>query len=338
MRVLSTRLIIAIIICAISNTGWSQNTQSASLSSEQPANKETSNHEPIALTGAVITIQGLCDATKPMDPEEKPCATVVTQEAFEKLISSMNVTKKPLSQETRRNLAETYADYLMLERPAVEAGLENTPQFSEVMRWWRLRTLADMYRGALRTKFAHPSAEEIHAHYTEKLPSFDRVRVERVVIPRSSVQAGEKSEADQKAFVIAQAARERMAKGEAAALVQKDIYAQLKMEATPVPDLGRLGRSNFPQDEVDEVFSLAPGQVSKVEKEASYVIYKINAKEALSEESQKEEIAREIAQQKFNDAMRAVSGSVKFEFNDAYLGPPVAPGRSNPGGTINPHP
>jgi hypothetical protein len=158
------------------------------------------------------------------------------------------------------------------------------------------------------------------------------------VVPRSSAKADEKNEADQKAFAMAQTARERLEKGEAPALVQKDIYAQLKMEATPVPDLGRLGRSNFPQDEVDEVFSLAPGQVSKVEKEASYVIYKINAKETLSEESQKEEIAHEIAQRKFSDAMRAVSEPVKIEFNDAYLGPPVVPGRSNSGGMTNPHP
>lgn len=336
MRRPSSWLIAGIIIYSMTNTGWSQSTPPMPLSSEHPSSEKTSDHEHGALTGAVITIQGLCETAEPLHAEGKPCATVVTQEAFEKLVSSMNVTNKPLSQETRRYLAETYADYLMLERPAVEAGLENTPQFAEVMRWWRLRTLADMYRGGLRAKFAHPSAEEIHAYYTEKLPSFDRVRIERVVVPRSSVKADEESEADKKAFAMAQAAQERLVKGEAAALVQKDIYAQLKMEATPVPDLGRLGRSNFPQDEVDEVFSLAPGQVSKVEKEASYVIYKINAKETLSEESQKEEIAREIAQQKFNDAMRAVSKSVKLVFNDAYLGPRVVPSHANSGGMTNP--
>jgi hypothetical protein len=84
------------------------------------------------------------------------------------------------------------------------------------------------------------------------------------------------------------------------------------------------------------VFSLAPGQVSKVENEASYVIYKINAKETLSEESQKEEISHEIAERKFSDAMRAVSESVKLEFNDAYLGPRVVPSHSNSGGMTNP--
>lgn len=338
MKILGAWLIIGIFVCAMSKAGWNQSTQPTSLSSEQPSGEEASTHEHVALTGAVITIKGLCEAAKPSDPQEKPCTTVVTQEAFETLVNSMNVTNKRLSQETRRNLAETYADYLMMERPAVQAGLENTPQFAEIMRWWRLRTLAEMYRGGLRAQFAHPPAQEVHAYYTEKLPSFERVRLERVVVPRSSANADEKSEADQKAFAMAQAARERLAKGEAPALVQKDIYAQLKMEATSVPDLGRLARSNFPQDEVDEVFSLAPSQVSKVEKEASYVIYKINAKETLSEESQKEEIAREIAEQKFSDAMRAVSASVKLEFNDAYLGPPVVPGHSNSPGMTNPHP
>jgi len=336
MRLVNAWLIIGIIICAMSNAGWNQSTPPMSPSSEHPFSKEVPDHEHVALTGAVITIHGLCETAKPLDSGEKPCATVVTQEAFERLVNSMNVTNKPLSQETRRNLAETYADYLMLEQPAVQVGLENTPQFAEVMRWWRLRTLADMYRGGLRAKFAHPTAQEVHAYYTERLPSFDRVRVERVVVPRSSAKADESSEADKKAFAMAQDARERLVKGETPALVQKDIYAQLKMEATPVTDLGRLGRSNFPPDEVDEVFSLAPGQVSKVEKEASYVIYKINVKETLSEESQKEEIAHEIAERKFSDAMRAVSESEKLEFNDAYLGPPVVPSHSNSGGMPNP--
>src|SRR5579863_10046658 len=168
MRVLSAWLIIGIIVCAMSNAGWNQSTQPTSLSSEQPSSKEASDHEHVALTGSVITIQALCEAAKPLESEEKPCTTVVTQEAFERLVNSMNVTNKPLSQETRRNLAETYAEYLMLERPAVQAGLENTPQFAEVMRWWRLRTLADMYRGGLRAQFAHPPAQEVHAYYTER--------------------------------------------------------------------------------------------------------------------------------------------------------------------------
>jgi hypothetical protein len=303
--------------------GWAQGSETPGSSSEQRRSEEAPKPEQVAASDAVITIHGSCGKQPVADG--KTCTTVVTREAFEELVNSMNVTNKVLSPETRRNLAETYADYLALERVAVQAGLENTPQFAEIMRWWRLRTLADMYRGELQAKFAHPTAEEVHAYYAERLPTYERIRVQRVLIPKEPANPEEEQRVNKKALETAQAARERIVKGENPALVQKDVYAQLKLDATPATNLGTLARSNFPKEEVDELFSLQPGQVSKVENEASYVIYKIEAKDTLSEESQKEEITREISQQKFSDAMRAVNESAKPELNDAYLGPHVAP-------------
>lgn len=318
--------------CAmLAPAGWAQGSETPVNSSKQVISAPTPNQEQIADSDAVITIHGLCEPDKQPEPtkqvaaDDKTCAMVVTREAFEKLIDSMNVTNKAVSPETRRNLAETYAEYLALERVAEHAKLDDTPQFAEIMRWWRLRTLADMYRGGLRAQFAHPSEEEVHAYYTERLPSYERIRVERVVVPIMQAKPDDNNETDEKALAMAQAARERIAKGEDPTEVQKDIYMQLKLGTTVVTDLGRFGRSNFPKDEVDEIFFLQPGQVSKVEKEASYVIYKMKSKETLSEESQKEQIAREIAQQKYSDAMRVVNESAKPEFNDAYLGPHVVP-------------
>jgi hypothetical protein len=320
-------------------SAWAQGAETPVPSSEQRASEPAPNQEQVAASDAVITIHGLCEPGKQPGADEKSCTTVVTREAFEELVNSMNVTNKVLSRETRRNLAETYADYLAQERPAVQAKLDDTQQFAEVMRWWRLRTLADIYRGRLQAQFAHPSAEEVHAYYTERLPSYDRIRVERVVVPIGQAKSDEEKRVNERAMEMAQAGRERIAKGENPAVVQKDIYAQLKLDATPVTDVGSLGRSNLPKDEVDELFSLEPGQVSKVEKEGSYAIYKIRAKETLSEESQKEEISREIAQRKFSDAMRAVDESAKPEFNDAYLGPHVVPApRPHASAMTSPHP
>jgi parvulin-like peptidyl-prolyl cis-trans isomerase-like protein len=323
--------------------GWAQGDETPVPSSKQVANEPVPNQEQGAASDAVITIHGLCDPGKQGAPSEQPgadeksCTNVVTREAFEALVNSMNVTNKTLSPETRRNLAETYAEYLALERVAVQAKLDDTPQFAEIMRWWRLRTLADMYRGALRAQFAHPSAEEVHAYYTERLASYDRIRVERVMVPRAPTESDEKSE-NKSALEMAQAARERIAKGENTTVVQKDIYTQLKLGTPPVTNVGSFGRSNFPKDEVDELFSLQPGEVSKVEKEASYVIYKIKSKETLSEESQKEQLSREIAQQKFSDTMRAVNESAKPEFNDTYLGPHVIPApRPHESAMTSPH-
>jgi hypothetical protein len=341
MTTFGVLLMSGILGCLMSTPpGWAQGTTTSLPSASGPhTGEQARTQEQVAASDAVITIHGLCEPAKQSGTDEQSCTTVVTREAFEKLVDSMNVTNKALSQETRRNLAETYADYLTLERPAVQAKLAGTPQFAEVMRWWRLRTLADMYRGGLQAQFARPSAAEVHAYYTEQLPSFERIRVDRVLVPRDPGKSGEEKNGNDRALELAQAARERIVKGENPALVQRDIFTELKLDATPVTDLGTLGRSNFPKDEVDEVFSLEPGQVSKIEKEASYVIYKIKAKETLSEGSQTEEISREIAKRKFSDAMRVVNESAKPEFNDTYLGPHVAPAPSpHANAMTSPHP
>ena len=247
----------------------------------------------------------------------------MTREAFEKLLDSMNIVGKALTPETRRNLAETYAQYLALERPAIRAGLESTPRFAEIMRWWRLRTLADLYRGNLLEQFKNPSQEEVHAYYVEHLASYQRIKASRILIPRTPGDTDEAQRTDKKALEIANTARERAAKGEDPEVVQRDAYSALGIAPPPSTDLGAHPRSSFPTEETAELFALEPSQVSKVETEgASYVIYKIASKETLSEDSVKDELARQIAQSKYDDAIRPARESAKPELNQAYFGPP----------------
>jgi hypothetical protein len=296
----------------------------------------------VAASDPVITIHGFCEnrLTQPSTAANS-CTTVVTRDEFEKLVNSMNIVGKKLGPETRRNLAETYAQYLALERPATKAGLERTPQFAEIMRWWRLRTLADLYRSNLQEEFKNPSREEVHAYYMEHLPSYQRIKVDRILIPRTSGGTDEAKRADEKALETARVAHERIAKGEAPELIQKDAYSALAIaSSSPLTDVGILGRSNFPPEEADELFSLEPGQTSKLETEiASYVIYKITSKQTLSEDIVEEDISRQIAQNKFKEAIRSVNESAQPEFNEVYFGPSgVTPSAVYPAPSASPHP
>jgi hypothetical protein len=293
----------------------------------------------VAASEPVVTIHGLCeDQPSPLLAAANPCTTVVTREAFEKLLDSMNITGKTLTSETRRNLAETYAQYLALERPATKAGLESTAQFAEIMRWWRLRTLADLYRGNLQEQFKTPSHEEVHAYYVGHLASYERVNASRILIPRTMGNTDEAKRSDKKALEIANIARDRAAKGEDPDLIQKDTYSALGLSSPPITNLGTVARSSFPIEETDELYSLESGQVSKVETEgASYVIYKIASKETLSEDTLIDEISRQIAQDKFNEAIRSARESAKPEFNQAYFGSPGAES-AHPSSLKNPHP
>jgi hypothetical protein len=274
-----------------------------------------------APSDAVIALHGPCTDPAPLATAAAPCNTVITRESFEKMLSAMNVTGKSITSETRRNLAETYAQYLALEPLAAKAGLDNTARFAEIMRWWRLRTLADMYRSALQDQGKNVSDADIHTYYTEHLKTFQRIQVDRITIPRTPGSSDEAKRADQKALDAAKTAHDRLAKGDEPELVQKDAYAALDMTSTPSTKLGTLGRSGFPPEQADELFSLEPGQVSIVETEASsYVIYKITSKQTLPETSVKEDVARKIAQDRFGDAMRSINESAKPELNEAYFG------------------
>jgi len=312
---------------------------SAKAPAEPDRGKQPTPAIAVAASEPVVTIHGLCkDEPVPLSAAANPCTTVVTREAFEKLLDSMNITGKTLTPETRRNLAETYAQYLALERPATKAGLESTPQFAEIMRWWRLRTLADLYRGNLQEHFKTPSHEEVHAYYLEHLPSYERVKVSRILIPRIMGNTDEAKRSDKKALEIADIARDRAAKGEDPELIQKESYSALGLSSPPITNLGTVARSSFPIEETDELYSLESGQVSKVETEgASYVIYKIALKETLSEDTLIDEISRQIAQDKFNEAIRSAREFAKPEFNQAYFGSPGAES-VHPNPLKSPHP
>src|ERR1700686_2827247 len=104
--------------------GWAQGTPTSVPSAGPHTGEQAPMQKQVAASDAVITIHGLCDSGKQPGAGEQSCTTVVTREAFEKLVDSLNVTNKALSQETRRNLAEAYADYLALERAAVQAKLD----------------------------------------------------------------------------------------------------------------------------------------------------------------------------------------------------------------------
>ena len=138
----------------------------------------------------------------------------------------------------------------------------------------------------------------------------------------ASLSGRDKNDFDKRALQAAQSAHERAAKGDDPGQIQKDAYSTLGLESPPATDLGNFRRADFLEKEADEVFSLQPGEISRVQTEPkSYVIYKVLSKETLPESQVKAEIAREIAQQKFKDAIKAVGDAAPAEFNEQYFGP-----------------
>jgi len=300
---------------------------------EDQTQASTSAESPVRPEDPVITLHGVC-ASSPAGTEKKDesCKTVVSRREFEFLSNSINLGGKPISMGARQNLAKAYAEYLVYEQPAKQAGLENTERYAEIMRWLRLRMLTDLLREKIVEEYRSPSDAEIARYYQENIADFERVHVARILVPRKLPLPGdeklvgekEKEERDKKLLSKASEARERALKGDDPEQIQKDLYSALGLSAAPTTDLGKQGRKDFLADESTELFSLKPGEVSKVEAEqASYVIYKVIDRETLPEGGVKEQIAREITRRNIEKANQAITQAVQPEYNEKYFGPPV---------------
>jgi hypothetical protein len=212
------------------------------------------------------------------------------------------------------------------EQPAKNAGLEKTERYAEIMRWLRLRMLTDLLREKIAEEYRTPSEADVARYYQEHVAEFERVHIARVLIPRNAAFVGDeklegdKQERDKKLLAVASEARQRAVKGDDPEQIQKDAYKTLGIGAPPPTDLGKQARKDFVADESAELFSLKPGDVSKVETElASYVIYKVLSRETLSENEVKEQISREIARRNIEKAHQAITQSVQPEYKRKIL-------------------
>ncbi|HXM21616.1 MAG TPA: peptidylprolyl isomerase [Terriglobales bacterium] len=334
------------------NLAWFNLAQASSLPESATPQKKTvedqpqpstSTQSPVPPEDPVITLHGVCSSSAGATQEkDESCKTVVSRREFEFLANSINLGGKPISMGARQNLAKTYAQYLVYEQPAKKAGLENTEQYAEIMRWLRLRMLTDLLREKIFEEFRTPSEAEVARYYQENVAEFERVHVARILIPRNAAfprdekLEGEKQGQDKKLLALASEARQRTIKGDDPEQIQKDLCSALGIGAPPPTDLGHQARKDFVAEESAELFSLKPGDVSKLETElASYVIYKVISRETMPENEAKEQISQEIARRNIEKANQAITQPVQPEYNGKYFGPPV-PDLPAPG--ASPHP
>jgi hypothetical protein len=275
----------------------------------------------------VMTVHGVCEQGKARataTSDAASCAVVLTRERFEHLVEALNPGGQTLPANARQSLARTYAEYLAIEAAARKAGMEDTPQFGELMSWIRLKTITDLYRRKLQEKYISPSLQEIDAYYQEHQSAYERVKLTRILVPRQSPagSAQNNDDFDKRAHGAAESARANLVKGLDPTQVQKETFAALSLATPPATDLGARKRSDLLAEEVSDVFSLSVGEVSKVETEPkNYVIYKVTGKDVIPKDQVKKDIAREIYQQNFKDAMKAVLAAAPAEFDEEYLGP-----------------
>jgi parvulin-like peptidyl-prolyl isomerase len=224
--------------------------------------------------------------------------------------------------------AESYVQALLIADAAERSGLDKDPQFQELMRIIRVRTLADSYRRQLQQKSSNPSSEQIENYYRQNTASFEQLELDRVTIPLGNPKLAKEAQADfrQKAQALATEARVRLATGEEPGKVQADSYHALGLTPPLTTDLGTKRRGNLPGALEQELFALKPGDVSKVQTDpSSLTIYKIRTRSTLPLERVRAEISQEIQQREIQSALQAINGAIKTDFNDQYFKTHTAP-------------
>ncbi|HKD82779.1 MAG TPA: peptidyl-prolyl cis-trans isomerase [Candidatus Angelobacter sp.] len=284
----------------------------------------------------VITIKGLClaetgPATKAAVPGTKDCAVTVTKEQFDNLLKAFNPTNQPLPAGARRQVAQAYVELLVFSEAAKAAGIENSPEYAEVMRVLRMKTLSDIYRTQLAEQYSNPSPEEIEAYYKANQSKFESAKLSRIYIPKNNpdprATAEQKQAFQTKVQQVADDVQARAAKGEAPDKLQKEAYTTLGITAPPPStEMTTVRHGMFPAKLDQDIFSHKAGDVFRSDDASGFVIYRIDSLQAAPLDSVKAEITREIVRHKMEDKMKELNGSVQAIYDDAYFGPPAASG------------
>lgn len=282
--------------------------------------------EAVGASEAVITIHGFCPNTPGKNGDS--CATVLTKEQFEKIVAAVNQSGAPMPAVAIRNMAERYVQILAFADAAEKLGLDKDPKFQELMHVVRLNSLSEAYRRTLEEKYRTPSDADVKAYYDKNVAKFEQVKLSRVFVPRVNPKAPREGLEDfaQQAQQVANALRERAAKGEDLDKLQQEAYKTLGLAPPSLnTDVGMKRRGSFPPAVDLEIFALKPGEVTKVEPEpAGFQFYKLQGRETLTLAQTKNEIVAAIHKENLDAANKAVLDPVHADLNDIYFGPKSA--------------
>ena len=282
----------------------------------------------VAPGDAVITLHGLCTGAEKNAgaADANSCTTVITKEQYDNLLHAISVPGAPAPPVTRE-LAAQYVQMLVVSDAAKKAGIENDPVAREYLRLRQIQALATRYGAELQAQYAHPAPEEIQAYYQKNISQYQQVKLDQVSIPKSNPSAKNKDDFAKSAAAAAADARDRVAKGEDPDQAEKEIYATLGLTSQPgKTDFGVKRINMFPPDESNDIFSLKPGEVSKIHDEPlNIVFFKVESFVAVPLDQVRDQIAGAVAQQDFQGKIDEITGSVHADYNDQYFKPAPPP-------------
>jgi hypothetical protein len=321
----------------------------------------------------VLTIKGVCApaaktpaagaktaagktaaAKKPAD-----CKTEITRAQFEKIANGLSPNVTP---QLKRQLETALPRFMAMSEIATEKGLDKTPRFQEMMKIVKMQVLTQELQRSAQEQSDKVKPDEVDKYYKDNAQAFQQYSLDPLFVPRfkqaepDSKPEGQlsdderkKKEADDKAkqeqseqdlTKLADTLRARAASGEDFTKLQKEAFeAAGEKVDNPTVNLPKVRRTGLPPAHA-VVFDLKVGEVSQVISDnGGHYVYKVVSEEVLPLDHQvTDEIHNKLKSESMKAVMDKYNGSFEAIPNEAYFGPPQAPGMHGAPGPHMPHP
>jgi parvulin-like peptidyl-prolyl cis-trans isomerase-like protein len=270
----------------------------------------------------VITLDGVCDK-----PQPKHCKTVITRAEMDAI---MNILVPDSSPAARRLFVIRYARMLAASSVASRKHLDKDQAIATAVRtqteFARMQVLGNALYRQMDDQAKGTTDADIQQYYNDHPADFEQVEVERLLLPRSVSARGGAALDDNSLRSKAEALRVRAAAGEDFAKLQQEAFTELDIKISPpATKLPPVRRVSLPRAE-QVVFNLKLGEVSPVlDSFGGLVILKLISRGPVPMETLRAEIVSAIRQDRLEHARQAAQGSVKADFNLAYLGVQTPP-------------
>lgn len=284
----------------------------------------------VAPNDAVITLTGACPNAGTTPPAAE-CKSVVTRAEFERI---KNALAPEAPESANRQIAQSYAQALVVNNEALKEGVQNDPGAEEIFKYARMRAMQQLLARRVQQNASKISDEDIKKYFEQNRKQFEELVLTRVILPnRKGTKQKPVTPAMEKAY--AQRIRKRLLAGEKPSALQAEAFKLAGVKQTaPETNLGSRRRDALPPSQT-QVFDLKPGEVSPVltEPSASF-IYRVEARTTPElDPTITAEIRKALTAERLQNEAKRIGQSAVPSLNPDYFGEET-PEQPVPGVTV----